>query len=72
MQVVEKKYIIDKDNKKVAVQIDIDTFNKIEEIMENFALFHLIQENESDELLDIKSAKKYYHAIDKKNWKQYL
>jgi len=52
MEVLERKYIIDENNKKVAVQLDIETFNKIEEIMENYALFNLMKENESDELLD--------------------
>ena len=52
---------------KVAVQLDIKTFNKIEEIMENYALFNLMRENEGDELLDPDSAEEYYSNLDKPN-----
>ncbi|MDZ7723675.1 MAG: hypothetical protein U5R06_12960 [candidate division KSB1 bacterium] len=67
MEVLEKKYIIDENNNKVAVQLDIKTFNKIEEIMENYALFNLMRENEVDELLDQDSAEEYYSNLDKTN-----
>jgi hypothetical protein len=67
MEVLERKYIIDENNKKVAVQLDIETFNKIEEIMENYALFNLMKENESDELLNQESAEKYYADLEKIN-----
>ncbi|NIA29077.1 MAG: hypothetical protein GWP06_04080, partial [Actinobacteria bacterium] len=43
-------------NRKVAVQLDIKTFQKIEEIIENYALYHLIKENEKDEKLDLESS----------------
>ncbi len=32
---VKKKFIVDEENKKVAVQIDIETFTQIEEVLEN-------------------------------------
>jgi hypothetical protein len=67
MKIVEKKYIIDENNNTVAVQLDIETFNKIEEILENYALFNLMKENESDELLDRESAREYYTHLDKIN-----
>jgi hypothetical protein len=35
--------------------------------MENFALYHLMQENDNDELLDLESAKKYYAGLEKEN-----
>ncbi|MDP1994329.1 MAG: hypothetical protein Q8K40_03690, partial [Ignavibacteria bacterium] len=42
---VKKKYIVDEENKKVAVQIDIETFTLIEEVLENYGLAKLISEN---------------------------
>jgi len=51
----------------VAVQLDIKTFEKIEEIMENYALFRLMKENEDEEALDLKHAKDYYSHLDKAN-----
>lgn len=67
MEAVKRKYIVDEKNRKVAVQIDIKTFNQIEEIMENFALYKLMDENKDEETLDIKSAKKYYSKLKKSN-----
>ena len=67
MEAVKRKYIVDEKNRKVAVQLDIKTFNQIEEIMENFALFKLMDENKGEETLDIKSAKKYYSKLKKSN-----
>jgi hypothetical protein len=67
MEAVKRKYIVDEKNRKVAVQIDIKTFNQIEEIMENFALSKLMDKNKDEETLDIKSAKKYYSKLKKSN-----
>jgi hypothetical protein len=67
MEILQRKYIIDENNKKVAVQLDIETFNKIEDIMENYSLYHLMQETEDDETLDLKTAKDYYSKLDKAN-----
>ena len=38
MEELKKAYIVDEDNRRVAVQIDIETFNRIEEILEDYAL----------------------------------
>ena len=67
MKTIPKKYIIDENNRKIGVQIDIDTFAKIEEILENYALFHLMKENEGDETLTISDAKAYYKKLGKKD-----
>ncbi|MCF8413657.1 MAG: hypothetical protein K9G44_09600 [Melioribacteraceae bacterium] len=67
MEGIDRKYIINENNEKIAVQLDIDTFQKIEEIMENYALFNLMKENESDEILNGNSAKEYYSKLDKSN-----
>lgn len=58
---LKRQYIVDEDNQKVAVQLDIATFEKIEDALENYALVQFINADES-ELLDIKEAKKYYTA----------
>ena len=67
MEIVKRKYVVDEKNRKVAVQLDIKTFNQIEKIMENFALFKLMDDNKDEEILDIKSAKKYYSKLKKSN-----
>jgi hypothetical protein len=58
---IKKQYIVNEQNRKVAVQLDIETFEKIESILENYALFKLMQEE--DETLDLISAKNYYAEL---------
>jgi hypothetical protein len=67
MNEIKRKYIVDEKNRKIAVQLDLNTFNKIEEILENYALVQLIKENKDDELLNLKEAKSYYDNLEKSN-----
>jgi hypothetical protein len=41
---IKKKYIVDENNKKLAVEIDIDTYNRIEEFIEDYGLGLAIKE----------------------------
>ncbi len=65
MENLKKKYIVDNDNRKVAVQLDINTFRKIEDILENYALYRLMNEDEGSETLNLEQAKSYYSKLDK-------
>lgn len=65
MEVIERKYIIDEENRKVAVQLDIETFEKIEEVLENYALVQLMKENEKDKRFSLKETKAYYKRLEK-------
>lgn len=67
MNSIKKQYIIDEKNRKVGVQLDLKTFEKIEEIMENYALFRLMSENDDDEILDLEKAKEYYSTLEKRD-----
>ena len=51
--------------KKIAVQIPIETFEKIEEVLENYALFKLIKEKEGEEILGLRETKEYYDWQEK-------
>ena len=63
---IERKYIVNEQNRRVAVQIDIETFEKIEEVMENYGLVQLMQEaEEENEILDFNQAKIYYWTLEK-------
>ena len=63
---IKPNYIVDEHNHRIAVQLDIKTFEKIEEIFENYALYHLMQgEGNDDETLDLESAKEYYKTLEK-------
>jgi hypothetical protein len=48
----------------VAVQLDIATFEKIENVLENFGLVQLMNDDDS-EVMTIEDAKKYYATLDK-------
>lgn len=65
MEAIKKKYIVDEDQRKIAVQIDIDDFEKIEQILEDYALGKLMQENDPSEDLDLQDAKNFYDQLDK-------
>jgi hypothetical protein len=67
MNEIKRKYIVDENNRKIAFQLDLDTFNKIEEVLENYALVQLISQNEDVEALNIEEAKSYYQKLDKAN-----
>jgi hypothetical protein len=62
---IEKKYIVDKNKKPVAVQLDIDTFNKIEQLIVDYALGKLIEENSPEETLSLAEAKQFYTNLQK-------
>lgn len=65
MEGIKKKYIVDENQNKVAVQIDIADFEKIEQILEDYALGQLMKENDASENLDLQQAKKFYDQLDK-------
>jgi len=65
METIQKQYIVDEQNRKIAVQIPIQTFEKLEEILENYALVQLMEENEGEETLIEQDAKSYYDQLEK-------
>ena len=60
-----RKYIVDEGNRKIAVQLDIATFEKIEETLENYALAQLMKEPGGEEKLGMADAKAFYKTLDK-------
>ncbi|ATG89583.1 hypothetical protein [Methylomonas sp. DH-1] len=61
---IKRQYIVNEDSQRVAVQLDIHTFEKIENVLENYALVQLINTDDT-ETLSIEEAKKYYAGLDK-------
>lgn len=62
---IKKNYIIDENNKKVAVQLDVITYEKIEQVLENYALGELIKANNPEEVMTLDEAKSYYNTLNK-------
>ena len=66
MSPIKKKYVTDEDNNVIAVQMDIETFKKIERVLEDYALGKLIEENDVKDNLNLHEAKDYYNKLNKK------
>ncbi|MGB5593950.1 MAG: hypothetical protein WBM32_20165 [Crocosphaera sp.] len=64
---INKNYVLDKNQKPIAVQISIAEFEKIEEILEDYGLVKLIEEVENDENLSKEEALKYLELLKNKN-----
>ncbi|MCT7950114.1 hypothetical protein NG798_09985 [Ancylothrix sp. C2] len=62
---IHKNYVMDENQQPIAVQISIDDFEKIEEIIENFGLAKLMEETENDERLSGDEARNYYQFLKK-------
>ena len=60
---INPNYIVDNENHKIAVQLDINTYNQITEILENFALFKLMEEDKDNETLSLQDAREYYKSL---------
>jgi len=65
METIDRQYIVDERNRGIAVQIPIETFEKLEEILENYALVQLMKENEGEEIFNAQDAKSYYDQLER-------
>jgi acetyl-CoA carboxylase beta subunit len=66
MLTIKRKYIINEDDKKVAVQLDIKTFEKIERLLDDYVLAESIKSNKATDRLTVNEAKAYYQKLKKK------
>lgn len=60
---IHKKVVLDENQKPFAVQIPIEEFERLEEILENYGLSKLMDEVENDERLSIENARAYYQTL---------
>ena len=65
MLTIKKRYIVDEKDRWVAVQLDIETFEKIEQVLEDYALGELIKENKQEDKLRLQEAKEFYKNLKK-------
>ena len=63
---IKPNYVLDSDDKKVAVQLDIETFEKMEEALENYGLHQLMKDKKPGEALGVEEAKAFYKTLKKK------
>jgi hypothetical protein len=62
---IKKRYVVDEQDRRVAVQIDLETFARIEEVLEDFALARWITDVQEEPVLEIGAAQEYYNSLDK-------
>ena len=60
---IRKNVVLDENQKPTAIQIPIEDFERLEEIIENYGLAKLMDEVKDDERLSIKEAKNYYQSL---------
>ncbi len=60
---IHKTIILDENQQPVAVQIPIEEFKRLEEVMENYALSKLMDEVADEERLPAEDAKAYYRPF---------
>ena len=65
---IKNKYIVNEEDKKIAVQLDIKTFERIEKLLEDYVVGEYIQKNDAKERLELKEAKTYYSRLKKSRW----
>ena len=63
---IARQYIVNEQDRRTAVLLDIETFEKMEEVIENHALYRLMEETgEDDEVLESDDALEYYKTLIK-------
>jgi RelB Antitoxin alpha helical domain len=67
MRTIKKKYIVNERNEKIAVQLDIKTFEKIERVMEDYVLGEKMIENDKADRLSVNEAKEFYKRLKKRS-----
>jgi PHD/YefM family antitoxin component YafN of YafNO toxin-antitoxin module len=65
MLAIKKEYVVTADNKKKAVLLDLETFNRMEELLEDYGLAKYMDEVKEERNLSLRQAKKHYATIAK-------
>lgn len=60
---IHKSIILDENRKPIAVQIPIEEFERMEEVIENYGLSRLMDEVADDEQLSVQEAKHFYRSL---------
>ena len=72
MEAISKKYIVDEQNRRIAVQIPIETFEKLEEVLENYSLVQLMKEkNDNSGNSEMKKEYDFSSGVRGKHYKAY-
>lgn len=56
---IKRQYVVTDDGRKIRVVLDIETFERIEELLENCGLAQYMEEVEKEETLSLNEARQY-------------
>ena len=60
---LHKNIVLDENQKPIAVQIPIEEFERLEEVIENYGLAKMMDEVADDEQLSVHEAKHLYRSL---------
>lgn len=60
---LHKNVVLDENHKPIAVQIPIEEFERLEEVIENYGLAKLIDEVSDDEQFSVNDAREVYRSL---------
>jgi hypothetical protein len=60
---IHKKIVLDEDHRPIAVQVPIEEFERLEELIENYGLSKLMDEVKDEEKLSVEEAKAIYKSM---------
>ena len=60
---IHKSIVLDEDQKPIAVQVPIEEFERMEEVIENYGLAKLMDEVADDEQFSVQEAKDFYRSL---------
>ena len=60
---LHKNFVLDENQRPIAVQIPIEEFERLEEAIENYGLAKMIDEVSDDEQLSVNEAKNLYRSL---------
>ncbi len=60
---ISKSVVYNENQKSIAVQIPIEEFERMEEVIENYGLARLMDDAADDEKLSVQEAKSYYRLL---------
>jgi hypothetical protein len=60
---LHKSIFLDENQKPIAVQIPIEEFERMEEVIENYGLAKLMDEVADDEQLSVQEARHFYGSL---------
>ena len=63
MLALHKSIVLDENQKPIAVQIPIEEFERMEEVIENYGLSRLMDKVADDEQFSVEEAKHFYRSL---------